>query len=40
MNATRRSLPAGKQSGLVLILVLFGIVAMALAGVALISAGG
>ncbi len=38
MNATRRSLPAGKQSGLVLILVLFGIVAMALAGVALVRA--
>ena len=38
MNAARRTLPARNESGLVLILVLFGIVAMALAGVALVRA--
>ena len=38
MKAARRGLPVKRESGIVLILVLFGIVAMALAGVALVRA--
>ena len=38
MKSTRRALPGKRESGIVLILVLIGIVAMALAGVALVRA--
>lgn len=38
MNALRRPLPSSRESGIVMILVMIGIVAMALAGVALVRA--